>query len=118
MNKQIKIQDNIYYESLPSNEDVANYFFYKIKNDFTKYTKDVDECLKSGFLYLNGNTKECIKDCDNFKILPKENELGKCCSILDDCKTGIYKYYNNTSKICSDTCEAFIIVNIGKTKRK
>ena len=107
------------YETL-STEGLTNYYYFKIKEDFTKYTTNKEDCLKSGFPYLQDSQeeapKECIKECDSskYRILPKQNELGMCCSEASpgNCKTDNYKYYNDSSKIITDKCEGFIVVDI------
>ena len=118
-------KDNYCYESTPDGIG-DEYYYYKIKIqkeadteiEFTKYTKNSKDCLKAGFPYLKGNTKECISKCEDYKILPTENDLGICCigsdsqTDLSICLDTNYKYYNAASKNVTKKCNLFSIVDI------
>jgi len=92
-------------------------YFYEY-NGITKCLKDnsvKDDCRKINYLYLRG--KECIKTCDEYRILPEENiydgitKLGECISNLNS-YLGDYKFYSLTEKILRKSCPYKRIKNL------
>lgn len=101
-------KDNKCYETDP--ETNTSYYTLKI-SDFTKYTKNLDDCFQAGQKYYKGN--ECMEECNenDYKILPTENEMGQCFSNREECTDQDYKYFNDSSRILSKKCEYFKVVD-------
>ena len=108
-------KDNICYINQISSGETSDYYYYRIQNQyFTKYTKNLNECIQAAFPYLVENTKECQSNCNDYKIMPTEKKLGKCCNIntLNNCINETFKFYNDTDKIITDKCNEFTVVDI------
>ena len=87
-----------------------NKYYFEIGGS-TKCVDDKKECIKNQFYYLKD--KKCIKECEGYRIKPKETiydgvtELGKCCD-TSDCDSE-YIYYSENDKVLNKTCTLKII---------
>ena len=104
--------DNICYKELP--DSYSNYYYYEIKNNnneiIKKYLppdKAIIECFKRELKYISNS--KCVKECDNYKVLPDKKQFGLCFQDKDKCIENNYKFYNHNKKECSRTCKYYTI---------
>ena len=75
------------------------------KDDFPYNINNGEKCENQchNYIFINGNIKYCIENCNDGQFIYDKNENEKYC--LDNCNEGQFKYIiNQNEKYCLDIC--------------